>query len=132
MRNHGLLLSTATLSLCAMFSAQAVAQDTTADEGGGLRDIVVTARKASESLQTTPVAVTALDSQALTEQQISEVIDLQRATPGLSIAGAGTGPSSIVSLAIRGNAHHSPHSPTDARSEALRIGTKCDRTCRTR
>src|SRR3546814_12477480 len=73
MRNHGLLLATATLSLCAMFSAQAVAQDTTADEGGGLRDIVVTARKASESLQTTPVAVTALDSQALTEQQISEV-----------------------------------------------------------
>src|SRR3546814_10200362 len=51
MRNHGLLLSTATLSLCAMFSAQAVAQDTTADEGGGLRDIVVTARRASESLQ---------------------------------------------------------------------------------
>src|SRR3546814_6424250 len=63
MRNHGLLLSTATLSLCAMFSAQAVAQDTTADERGGLRDIVVTARKASESLQTTPVAVTAPDSQ---------------------------------------------------------------------
>src|SRR3546814_11445855 len=97
-----------------MFSAQAVAQDTTADEGGGLRDIVVTARKASESLQTTPVAVTALDSQALTEQQISEVMDLQRATPGLSIAGAGTGPSSIVYMAIRGNAQNSPNSASDA------------------
>src|SRR3546814_9449532 len=111
---HGLLLTTATLSTCARFAWQAVAKDTTADEGGGLRDIVVTARKASESLQTTPVAVTALDSQALTEQQISEVLDLQRATPGLSIAGAGTGPSSIVYMAIRGNAQNRPKSASDA------------------
>src|SRR3546814_5774006 len=41
-------------------------------------------------------------------------MDLQRATPGLSIAGAGTGPSSIVYMAIRGNAQNSPNSASDA------------------
>src|SRR3546814_15749548 len=102
-------------------------------------------------MQTTPIAVTALDSQALTEQQISEVMDLQRATPGLSIAGAGTGPSSIVYMAIRGNAQNSPNSASDAavgiyvagvyygrpiigtlglRSEERRVGQACVSTCR--
>src|SRR3546814_20358896 len=41
-------------------------------------------------------------------------MDLQRATPGLSIAGAGTGPSPIVYMAIRGNAQNSPNSASDA------------------
>ncbi len=81
--------------------------------GGGLEEIVVTARKASEPLQTTPVAVTAFSGAALIRDQIVEVADLQQGTPDIAIGGGGTGPSSIVYLAIRGEAQNSPNSASD-------------------
>src|SRR3546814_4514023 len=70
----------------------------------GLEDIVVTARRTSEALQTTPVAVTALNNEALLTKQIAQVTDLARSTPALSIGTGGTGPATIVYLAIRGQA----------------------------
>lgn len=103
---------------CAFFTAilsttsPSAAQNSAAESG--IQDIVVTARKTSENLQTTPVAVTALDSTKLLQQQVVQVSDLQRAAPSLSIGGAGTGPSSIVYMAIRGNAQNSPNSASDA------------------
>jgi iron complex outermembrane receptor protein len=92
---------------------QAEDQGADTSESGGLSEIVVTARKASEPLQTTPVAVTALSQASLTQNQIVEVSDLQHATPDMAIGGAGTGPSSIVYLAIRGEAQNSPNSASD-------------------
>jgi iron complex outermembrane receptor protein len=85
-----------------------------ATEAGGLEEIVVTARKTSESLQITPVAVTALSEATLLEKQVLEVTDLQRTTPSISVATGGTGPASIVYLAIRGQAQTSPNSASDA------------------
>jgi iron complex outermembrane receptor protein len=79
----------------------------------GLEEITVTARKTSEALQTTPVAVTAINAASLVQQQVFQVNDLQHASPDLSIGGAGTGPSSIVYLAIRGEAQNSPNSASD-------------------
>ncbi|WP_336971155.1 TonB-dependent receptor plug domain-containing protein [Sphingobium aromaticiconvertens] len=81
---------------------------------GGLEDIIVTARRTSEALQTTPVAVTALSNEALLTKQVAEVTDLARATPALSVGTGGTGPASIVYLAIRGQAQNSPNSFSDA------------------
>ena len=81
--------------------------------GGGLQDIIVTARRTNEKLQSTPVAVTALNNQALLTKQITQVTDLMRATPSLSIATGGTGPASIVYLSIRGEAQNSPNSFSD-------------------
>lgn len=92
-------------------SAQAV---TEGEDQGGIRDIVVTARKVSENLQTTPVAVTALDSIALEERQISSVAQIVQAAPSLSIQVGGTGNSGLVFVAIRGNAQNSPNSASDA------------------
>lgn len=79
-----------------------------------LEDIVVTARRTTEALQSTPVAVTALNNEVLAERQIAEVTDLARATPSLSVGTGGTGPSTIVYLAIRGQAQNSPNSYSDA------------------
>jgi iron complex outermembrane receptor protein len=96
------------------------ATPTPADDGarpansGGLVDIVVTARRTSEALQTTPVAVTALNNEALVTKQVAEVTDLARATPALSVGTGGTGPASIVYLAVRGQAQNSPNSFSDA------------------
>jgi len=73
----------------------------------------VTARRAAESIQTTPVAVTALSNAMLTQRLVVDVADLQRVAPDVTIGGAGTGPSSLVYLAIRGEAQNSPNSASD-------------------
>ncbi len=81
---------------------------------GGIADIVVTARRQSENLQTVPVAVTALSTEKLEERQVLQVTDLARTAPSLSIGTGGTGPATIVYLAIRGQAQNSPNSYSDA------------------
>lgn len=62
--------------------AEAEADAATADE------IVVTARKRNESLQSVPVAVTGFSSEALRQKTIQRVYDLATNTPGLSIRSA--------------------------------------------
>jgi iron complex outermembrane receptor protein len=88
------------------------AEEATEDKGG-IEDIVVTARKASENIQSVPVAVTALDAEDLATKQVFEVTDLARTAPSLTISTGGTGPASIVYLAIRGQAQNSPNSLSD-------------------
>ncbi|ALR19729.1 hypothetical protein ATN00_04805 [Sphingobium baderi] len=78
-----------------------------------LEDIVVTARRTSEALQTTPVAVTAFSNEALVERQVVQATDLQRAAPAVSVGTGGTGPSSILYISIRGQAQNSPNSFSD-------------------
>jgi len=65
-----------------------------------MQSIVVTARRTSERLQDVPVAVTALAPEALTEQKIESQVDLQFATPGLTVRQ--TGSSDQLNYAIRG------------------------------
>jgi iron complex outermembrane receptor protein len=86
---------------------------TSSETSGGLEEIIVTARKSAESIQTTPVAVTALSHDMLIQQQVIDVADLQHVAPDVTIGGAGTGPSSLVYLAIRGEAQNSPNSASD-------------------
>ncbi|WP_156457986.1 TonB-dependent receptor [Sphingomonas sp. Leaf412] len=95
-------------------AAGPVAPPTAEDPDGGLADIEVTARRTSEALQTTPVAVTALGNEALETKQIAAVADLGRATPSLSVGSGGVGPSTIILLAIRGQAQNAPNSFADA------------------
>jgi iron complex outermembrane recepter protein len=93
--------------------AQAAPKPASAD-ATELAEVLVTARKTSETLQTTPVAVTALSEEALTVHQILEIKSLQGAVPNLSIGGSGTGPTSLVYMAIRGEGQNSPNSASDA------------------
>ena len=78
-----------------------------------IEEIVVTARKTEESLQSTPVAVTALNEVMLAQAQVSELADLQRTAPSLSIMSGGTGSSALIYVSIRGNAQVSPSGGTD-------------------
>ena len=57
------------------------ADDTTANEGIG--DIVVTAQRQSESLQSVPIAVSAFTAEALDKQQIKNASDLQLTLPNV-------------------------------------------------
>jgi iron complex outermembrane recepter protein len=107
------LLATTMLSLGAAIATPAFAQAAAEEAQGGIADIVVTARKTDENLQSVPVAVTALDTEALASRQVLEVTDLARTAPSLTISTGGTGPASIVYLAIRGQAQNSPNSLSD-------------------
>ena len=78
-----------------------------------IEEIVVTARKTEESLQRTPVAVTALNEQMLINAQVTEIADLRRTAPNLSILPGGTGSSALVFIAIRGAAQVSPGGAAD-------------------
>ncbi len=110
-----LFLAGAAFAFPAIASAQPVADapQATEEAQGGVRDIVVTARRTDENLQEVPLAVTALDPTALEDRQIVEVADVGRAAPGLSVQSGGTGNSSLIYLAIRGNAQNSPNSFSD-------------------
>src|SRR3546814_12277044 len=63
--------------------ASETASGTSTTGDGGLTDIVVTARKVSESLQTVPVAVTAFSGEALPQAGINNVFDIQGKVPNL-------------------------------------------------
>ena len=63
----------------------ALAQDAA---GPALEEIVVTARKVEESLQTAPVSVTAFSNAALEERGIVDVNSLASFSPGLSFSQA--------------------------------------------
>ncbi|HEU4778767.1 MAG TPA: TonB-dependent receptor [Steroidobacteraceae bacterium] len=66
--------------------------------------IVVTARRRAESLQDTPVAVTALSADALERQQIVSTTDLDKVAPNIQFRSYGTltGNNSAAQVFIRG------------------------------
>lgn len=73
-------------ALCIFFGAPLTAQ--AQQDGGGLEEIVVTARKVEESLRDIPIAVTAFTEQAMEEQGISSLQDIADSTPGFDFASA--------------------------------------------
>ncbi|PZO05662.1 MAG: TonB-dependent receptor [Alphaproteobacteria bacterium] len=71
------------------------------DEVTGLEDIVVTARRTSESLQRTPLAISAFSGETLERTGATQVTDLQGAVPNLNIV-QGRGSSNATNIYIRG------------------------------
>src|SRR4029078_11749443 len=69
-----------------------------------LESIVVTARRREESLQDTPVAVTALTAEALERQQATGTMDLDKIAPNIQFHSYGTltGNNSAAQVFIRG------------------------------
>jgi outer membrane receptor protein involved in Fe transport len=53
------------------------------NDGLGLEEVVVTARKREESLQDVPLAVTALSAEAIADRQIQSIDDVAKFSPGL-------------------------------------------------
>ncbi len=90
-----MFIKNAWLSSIAVFSiinvgaagAQAVAP--ASDTNGVLDEIVITAQRRTENLQTVPIAVTALQGSELEGKAVVSIADLQYASPSLSIGNAG-------------------------------------------
>ena len=92
-----------TLGVLAFASHPAIAQEApeAGTGAGALEEIVVTAQKREESLQETPIAITAFTSTQLRVQRVNNVMDLVNKVPSLNLAPfAGTRVAPRMSVSI--------------------------------
>lgn len=75
------------LAATAITPGVALAQDATAEQGG-IRDIVVTARKTQETLQDAPVAVSVVTSEKIAELGLNSIDDFAKQSTGVSFSQA--------------------------------------------
>jgi len=69
------------------------------DESAGIPDVVVTAQRRSESIQSVPLSVTAVDGASLEQMGVTRLSDLAREVPGLNVVSSGPGQNILI---IRG------------------------------
>jgi iron complex outermembrane receptor protein len=85
----GLVALLSSYSICRPAAAQSAAQAQTtlaaATDNPELQEVVVTARRRSESLERVPVAVAVLSGSQLVTEGVSSQTDLQTAVPGLTV-----------------------------------------------
>ena len=90
------------LATCLTGAARAQEQTAPPDSASAIEDIVVTAQFRSESLQRTPLAISAVSASTLEERGASNILGVASAAPNvvLNQLGAGFGPT--LSASIRG------------------------------
>jgi iron complex outermembrane receptor protein len=95
--------SVAALSLAAGIS-DAQAQEQPPDNGDGLQEIIVTAERRPENLQSTPISITALTGAALQSRGVVDVSGVGDFTPNMTTTSgaSGSGGNSNLQLYIRG------------------------------
>jgi iron complex outermembrane receptor protein len=81
--------------------AQAFTPVPTTEDTSALREIVVTAQRRSDSIQSIPVAVTALDQRALDMATVEDIRDFSGRIPSLVVDNVAAGPSAAA-ISIRG------------------------------
>lgn len=106
------------IALAASFhAAPAIAQEApaAASDASDTGEILVTARRREESLQDTPVAISAFSAEMLEERQIQQTQDLERITPSLQFKPAGqlSGNSASAVVFIRGVGQVDPTAAVD-------------------
>lgn len=73
-------------SVAAIMTTPAYAQDTSAENSGGVEEIIVTAQKRSENVQNVPIAVAAFGGEALREKGVDNVSQLSNLTPSVQLS----------------------------------------------
>ena len=99
LKRNTFLASTA-LAALGFLSAPALAQSGNTTEDG-LDVIIVTAQKREQSVQDVPIAVTALNADALEANRVTNVGDLSGLAPGVTVRPSAGG-SSVPTFTIRG------------------------------
>jgi outer membrane receptor protein involved in Fe transport len=104
------VLLLASSALCAV--SPALAQETGKSDDSGV--ILVTALKREQNLQDVPLAITAIGAQQLDQLQVSELRDVVKFLPSVSIQTAGPGFSQVYFRGVSSgeNANHSTSLPT--------------------
>jgi iron complex outermembrane receptor protein len=97
----GLLTSASLIFVTSPALAQATPssdQPTAVQDSSSLEEIIVTAQKREQNLQSVPVAVTALGAEAIANSRIADFSDLARAAPSLTITQTTTSPNNSIVL----------------------------------
>ncbi|HMS19483.1 TonB-dependent receptor [uncultured Sphingorhabdus sp.] len=99
-RKYALLAGASILMISTNAFAQDAAQEPVAveEDTGGLEEIVVTAQKREQNMQSVPVAVTALGAEAIENARIADFSDLTRAAPSLTITQTTSSPNNAIVL----------------------------------
>ena len=104
-KSYRVFLRSTTAAALLLGAAPAFAQDAAKpsepQDGSTLPDIVITAQKRSENIQSVPIAVTALDQRALAQETVKDLRDLSGRVPSLVVDSVSTSPST-ASIALRG------------------------------
>ncbi|MEI8296978.1 MAG: Plug domain-containing protein, partial [Pseudomonadota bacterium] len=80
----------------AILAAAAAAAGTDAGAAsGGLDEVIVTAQKRSENLQSVPISIQAFDTRKLTELQVTSFDDYAKYLPSLSVQSYGPGQAQL-------------------------------------
>lgn len=85
---------------------------TSSNEGGKLEEVIVTAQKRKESLQKTPIAMTALTARDLETMRVDSVMDITNKLPSVNIVPF-TGNRAAPNLSIRGFSNNDAQSTKD-------------------
>lgn len=101
MSKNSVLVFATSAALCASAAFAQSNSSSTAD-AGGLQEVVVTAERREASLQSVPVAVSAITADAIDKLQITESRDLQRFVPSLKMSNNITSPTNL-SPSLRGS-----------------------------
>ncbi len=100
MPNSKRLICRAVAAALLIGSKGLVAQESGGQQTGGLEEIVVTARFRQENLQEIPLAVSAFTADTLAANGATNILDVARWAPNVTLdpAGQGTGPTVIASV----------------------------------
>lgn len=112
---HAMMLAASTLAFAVAAPAFAEAADAPqSNSGSGLTsgDIVVTARRKEESIQSVPVAVQAFGGDTLIKQNVHDTKDLQRLVPGVIFNGSGSELNTTFTIRGQGRATIGTISPS--------------------
>jgi iron complex outermembrane receptor protein len=96
-----LLATTAAAGLIGAPRAIAQTDQPAASSGSGLEEIVVTARRREERVQTVPIAITAFSQADIEKKQIHEIHDLALNVPSLSMAESQSDSNGLYSGQLR-------------------------------
>ncbi|GAA0333777.1 TonB-dependent receptor [Sphingomonas oligophenolica] len=94
------LATTPVAALAQAAGSSASASEAQSSQPGGIEDILVTARRSSESQQSVPIAITTVTSQRLTDLNVRDILDIQKVTPGLYVSSSQS--TGKARLTIRG------------------------------
>src|SRR5690606_29016891 len=95
----GALASLSAAIIAAMAPVPGIAQENSGQpRAQTLEEIVVTARRREESLQSVPITIAAFDQQSLKEKSINTTQDLQFAVPGVFLTGSGSRSNTLYSI----------------------------------
>ena len=95
-------------------AASAYTPDSPATVGTGLEEIVVTAQKRSETLQSVPISITAFNNKKLTQLRVDNFTDYAALIPSLSYqtAGPGSAKTYFRGVVSGGDGNHSGSQPS--------------------